>query len=71
MEPYVHDVLYRNAQEMRVHAAPHTRHLHEAMAARAAVRRRRRLAWLRSVVVMLVRHQPAARGPAAAGGHPG
>ena len=71
MEPYVHDVLHRNAQGTRALAAPHTRHLHEAIAVRTAARRRRRLASLRAVVAMLVRHSPAARGPAAAGGRPG
>jgi hypothetical protein len=71
MEPYVHEVLHRNAQEMRALAAPHTRHLHETIAARNAARRGRRLAWLRAAVAMLVRHSPAARGPAAAGGRPG
>jgi hypothetical protein len=34
MEPYVHDVRYRTAREIRARAAPHTRHLHEAIATR-------------------------------------
>jgi hypothetical protein len=70
MHPYVHDVLERNAREMRDRSAPHTRHLHEARADRAATRRIRRLTSARAFLVMLRRHGAASRGPASAGGHP-
>lgn len=71
MEPYVHDVLHRNARELRTLAVPHTQHLHEAIAARTAAGRSRRLAWVRTVLARLPRHLPAARGPASAGGRLG
>ena len=71
MEWYAHYVLYRNGQEMRALAAPHRHHLHEAVAARTAARRSRKLAWVRAVRAMLSRHSPAAPGPASAGGRLG
>ena len=71
MEPYVHDVLHRNAQEMRALTAPHDRHLHEAIAARTTARRSRRLAWVRAVLAMRLGHSPVARRRASAGGRLG
>jgi hypothetical protein len=63
-------LLERQAQEMRDRAAPHTWHLQEAMAERAAARRSRRLAAVHSVVAMLRRHAAHAPVPSGAGGRP-
>jgi hypothetical protein len=68
MDPYVFAVLERNAQEARVRAAPHTWHLHEALAERSDDRRTRRLATVHAVLGWLRSHAAGRRVPADAGG---
>jgi hypothetical protein len=68
MDPYMLYVLERQAQEMRDRAAPHTRHVNELLAARAAARRLRRHKAVHALLAMLRGHGSDARVPASVGG---
>ena len=68
MDPYVHEIMNRNAQAMRDRAAAHTQLVHEVMTERAAVRRIRRLVSVDALLGRLRGHASHGPVPAPAGG---